>query len=116
MEILPLSDRRGYDSCVPFHHYPFIMILLSQNHRFWCGYLFALHIFSETNDGEIEMSKYRRLERLIRINSLIRANLIDSRSGFDKTQEIISCKNNLTGPSGPARGFVEDDQKLVVNG
>lgn len=60
------------------------------------------------------MSKYKRLERLIRINSLIRANLMDSRSGFDT--KIISCKSNLTGPSGLGRRFVEDDQKLVVNG
>ena len=62
------------------------------------------------------MGKYKRLERLIRINSLIRANLMDSRSEFDTTQKIISCKSDFTGPGGLSHRFVENGQKLVGSG
>jgi len=62
------------------------------------------------------MGKYERLERLIRINSLIRNNLMDFRFELDATQRSMSCKSDVAERSALCHRFAEDDQTLVGNG
>ncbi|MFC1714570.1 hypothetical protein ACFL6S_12960 [Candidatus Poribacteria bacterium] len=59
------------------------------------------------------MGKYERLERLIRINTLIRANLGPSRSEPGAVLRSAFCEDDMAKHGSTQLYFAKDNRKLV---
>ena len=70
---------------------------------------------SENSDGKREMGRYERLERLIKINALIRTNLELSRSKSGVALRSQSCKSDLAKHECSCLYSAKDNRELAGN-